>query len=273
MAVYVDVEGGEPAVAAALETVGARPAVQLRDAIWRNGERHDHYIFEALHPAWVARLGDPRASRDGVDPGVAPPTPRPRRPSVAAAVDGPVPRNAVMLGQRVYLRALEPEDAEQIARWSREETETFFDNGRSIRSPITFNHFAKKGYEDDPPEHVEFAVVLRDGDELIGDVGLYDISWVHRTAETGSYLYRPDRRSGGLGSEAKHLLIEYAFDRLNLHMVRSFVWSPNTRSAAALRKQGYRDAGRLHWTSLRGGEFVDTLVFDLLAEEWRTSRR
>ena len=269
MALYADVEGGEPIVATALASVGARPAARLRDAVWRDGQRHDHYYYEALHPAWVQRLGDPRASLDGVDPGVAPPVLRPRRPPITVAADQPRPRNAVMLGQRVYLRALEPEDAEQIARWSRQETETFFDNGRQIRNPITFAHFSKKGYEDDPPEHVEFAVVLRDGDELIGEVGLYDISWVHRTAETGSYLYRPDRRSGGLGSEAKHLLLDYAFNRINLHMVRSFVWSPNTRSAAALRKQGYRDAGRLSWTSLREADFVDDLVFDLLATEWR----
>ena len=272
MAIYADVEGGEPAVEAALAEVGMRPAARLREAIWRDGARYDHYYYEGLHPAWVERLGDPRASMDGVEPGAAPPTPRPRRPAATFGAADALPRNVVMAGERVYLRALEPKDAKRVARWSREETETFFDNGRSIRSSLVSSHFAQKAYADDPPEHVEFAVVLRENDELIGEVGIYDISYVHRTAETGSYLYRAARRSGGLGSEAKHLLLEYAFERLGLHMVRSFVWSPNTRSAAALRKQGYRDAGRVVWTSLRGAEFVDDLVFDLLAEEWRANR-
>ena len=272
MAVYAEIEGGEPAMETALAAVGMRPAARLRDAIWRDGARHDHYWYEALHPGWVERLGDPRASLDGVEPGAAPPTPRPRRPAATFASAETLPRNVVTAGERVYLRALEPEDAEQLARWSRQETETFFDNGRAPRSAVIYSHFAKKAYEDDPPEHVEFAVVLRENDELIGEVGLYDISWIHRTAETGSYLYRAERRSGGLGSEAKHLLLEYAFERLGFHMLRSFVWSPNTRSAAALRKQGYRDAGRLCWTSPRGAEFVDDLSFDLLAEEWRANR-
>jgi RimJ/RimL family protein N-acetyltransferase len=52
-------------------------------------------------------------------------------------------------------------------------------------------------------------------------------------------------------------------------MVRSFVWGPNTRSQAALRKQGYRDAGGFRWQSTVGADFVDTVTFDLLASEWR----
>ncbi len=272
MVVWAEVEGGEPPVAAALEAVGMRPAARLRQAVWRDGARHDGFWYEALHPAWVERLGDPRAAMPGVDPGAPPPTPAPRRPAASLTASDPLPPNVVMVGERVYLRALEPEDGEQIGRWSRQETETFFDNGRAIRSPVIVAHFARKQSEEDPPENSEFAVVLREGNELIGDVGLYGIDWVNRTAETGSYLYRAERRSGGLGSEAKHLLLAYAFERLGLHMVRSFVWGPNTRSAAALRKQGYRDAGRLCWTSFRGGELADDLVFDLLAAEWRANQ-
>jgi RimJ/RimL family protein N-acetyltransferase len=43
----------------------------------------------------------------------------------------------------------------------------------------------------------------------------------------------------------------------------------NTRSAAALRKQGYRDAGRITWTHPVDGIFGNVAFFDLLASEWR----
>jgi hypothetical protein len=43
----------------------------------------------------------------------------------------------------------------------------------------------------------------------------------------------------------------------------------NLRSAAALRTQGYREAGRLFWKQTGAGQFLNQLVFDLLADEWR----
>ena len=43
--------------------------------------------------------------------------------------------------------------------------------------------------------------------------------------------------------------------------------------AAALRKQGYREAGRDHWIAFRDGRFVSFVAFDLLASEWRAMPR
>ena len=45
------------------------------------------------------------------------------------------------------------------------------------------------------------------------------------------------------------------------------------RSAAALRKQGYRECGQLNWFYPYEGGFGNFLVFDLLAEEWRAMPR
>ena len=123
------------------------------------------------------------------------------------------------------------------------------------------------------PEEVQFAVVLRETGKPIGDNGLFNIDWIGRTTETASFIFRPEHRGAGLGTEAKHLLLEYAFERLGLHMVRSYVWQPNTRSAAALRKQGYRDAGAVAWSGQKNGELVGDYAFDLLASEWQEARR
>ncbi len=48
---------------------------------------------------------------------------------------------------------------------------------------------------------------------------------------------------------------------------------PNTRSAAALRKQGYRERGREHWLIPVDGGYQNLIVFDLLAGEWRAMPR
>ncbi len=269
MAVELVLEGNEPALEAAAAEIGMRKAYRLRQALLIDGQRRDQIGYEALHPAWVSRLGLPPDAEEGpVEREVPAPAPR----SWPDAGEHP-PASAVMVGERIYLRAVQADDADLLARWSRQETETFFDNGRPVRSPIATAAFHRKLAKADPPTWIRFAICLRESGELIGTNGIAEIDWVHRTAETETDIARPAYRGAGYGTEAKHLLLAYAFDRLGLHMVRSYVGEPNTRSAAALRKQGYRDAGRVVWTWLKDGQFASELLFDLLAEEWRAARR
>ncbi len=266
--IWIEPGSDETEVIAAAKKIGMREVARFREALWRNGQRHDKVGLEYLNPKWVETLGDPNKielERSGMG------QPRPVIPSVT--VEGDPPPQAVMVGHRVYLRAIQKEDAEHIARWSRQETEAFWDAGRSIRSAVGFQHWTQEEQKKEPPDHVWWAVCLRENDELIGQVGLIDLDLINRFAETGSEISRPEYRGGGYGSEAKHLLLEYSFERLNLHMVRSYVIFPNTRSAAALRKQGYKEAGRFNWAFTLNGSFGNVVVFDLLAEEWRAMPR
>ena len=127
--------------------------------------------------------------------------------------------------------------------------------------------------KEESHESVRFAVCLRETDELIGSVGICGIDQIHGYAESGSEIFRDEYRGGGYGSEAKHLLFDYAFNTLGLHSLQSFVIFPNPRSAAALRKQGYRDAGRMHWVFPSFGKFENIACFDLLAADWRAMPR
>jgi RimJ/RimL family protein N-acetyltransferase len=266
MVVWLEAPEGDRAVAEAGAGLGMRVAFRLREAVWHDGSRQAVICYEALHPAWVERLGMPGAAEEGsVERSVRSPAP-PRW-------TGEAPPNAFVVGERLYLRPIEQADAEEMARWSAKEPESFHDTGRHIRSPIANWKWNRKHAEADPPSWIRFAIVAKEGDVVIGMNGLLGIDWIARTAETETEIVRPDYRGTGYGTEAKHLLLEYAFERLGLHMVRSYVWEFNTRSRDALIKQGYRIAGRVAWTGLKNAQFVDDLVFDLLASEWRESRK
>lgn len=181
-------------------------------------------------------------------------------------------RNPLMIGERVYLRPLEVADGLTFAQQEAVETETFMNRGRFITSPIQAEGWLTSLHDSQPPDEIEVAVCLISDDSLIGSVGLEDIDWVNRTAETGSWLTVPAYRGKGYGTEAKHLLLEYAFDRLGLHILISTVWEPNTRSAAALAKQGYQPAGRTKWQDIKNGRYRDMLWFDVTREEWLAAR-
>jgi RimJ/RimL family protein N-acetyltransferase len=182
-------------------------------------------------------------------------------------------RNPLVIGERVYLRAVEASDIETIARGAHFETETAMERWRVPLSPLTLERHFAESYKAPLPENISLGVCLKETDEIIGDVVLLDIDYVNGTAETGSWLHGAEYRGQGYGTEAKMLLLEFAFDHLHLHAIRSYVWEPNTRSAAALRKQGYQPAGRLKWEDIRGGVHRDALIFDLLRDEWLTARQ
>lgn len=269
MSVWFVTEPPDDSIAAAIQALGMRFAYRLREAIWREGQRLDQVVFEALHPIWVEKLGMPPQGEDFAVPRhIAAPA-----PSVWSGRESTPPERAIVVGNRIYLAPIEQAAAEEIARWSMRETETAYDQGRHIRSPISYAHWTLKNAEQSPPEWLRLAIVDRRTDVVIGAGGIAQIDWLAGTGETEMEIVRPTYRGNGYGTEAKHLLLGLAFDRWGLHAVRSNVWSFNHRSCAALRKQGYRDAGRMAWTGIKHGEFVDDQVFDLLASDWRAARR
>ena len=181
-------------------------------------------------------------------------------------------RNAVVVGERLYLRPVEKGDAEDMARGAALETETMMEVLRMPHSSIAAEGWIEKLYKQQPPEDIAFAVCLKEDASRIGDVILLEIDYVHRTAETASWIDLAENRGKGFGTEAKMLLFEYAFERLGLHTLVSYVWEPNVRSAAALLKQGYKPAGRFKFEDFKDGVYRDALLFDILREDWLAAR-
>ena len=178
-------------------------------------------------------------------------------------------RNPMLVGERVYLRPVEPADAEPLARMDALEADTFMYRQRFPSSPLEHTHWIDEMYKEQPPGSIPFAVCARDDDRLLGVVGVDGLDWLNRTGETFSFLGPADIRGRGYGTEAKLLLLGYLFDQLHLHVIRSEVDGPNTRSAAALLKQGYRRAGTRKWVDVKNGRFYDQMLFDLTRDDWR----
>jgi RimJ/RimL family protein N-acetyltransferase len=262
--VMIALPATEEIVAASLRADGYRLMSRFREKLLIDGVRVDELVLQAFNAEWMATMGDPGnivAPRTGS--GIA----RPGAPRVCNV--GVSPANAMTIGERIVLKPWIDDDARTIAIANRRETETFHTSGRWIPQP---EMLLNEAHEDETPEYPLYAfwsVRERETDRFIGEVGLIGIDYVNRWAESASWLHGPEHRGKGYGSEAKHLLLEIAFDVLDLHMLVSWVRTANTRSAAALRKQGYRDAGSVEWCSFGPGTMTGFQTFDVLADEWR----
>lgn len=259
-----------PTLISAAERLGMRPAVSLREGAWRDGRLHDALFLNLPNPIWTALVGDPGPGLvHATLPVLAPSSPAPRRDPAERLT---LPPNAMLGSARLALRPFQAEDAETVANAVLRDPDASFGHSRFPISPIVYQDWFEELGKKDPDSDFEVAVVLRETNELIGEVGLYSIDWVAKHAETGSWIYKPEHRGSGYGTEAKHLLLEWAFEQLGLNMLWSWVLEANPRSQAALRKQGYRDAGVTCWCGFGPKGFDNARMFDLLAAEWRSAR-
>ena len=268
MMVYTDHLGDHPLVTATATRLGMRQNYRLREAYFFRGERYDRVGYELLDPRWVATLGMPRGMQEGpVDRAVRSPAPLHWNPP------NDLPANVIIAGGRLSLRPFDPAEGKLASRWLMQDTEDVFPNGPDVVNPWVYGQRFVSLAKESPPTWLRFAIVRNEDGLLIGANGIENLDLLHRTAETESTIFHPDFRGQGYGTEAKHLLLDYAFDRLGLHMVYSWVSEFNTRSAAALLKQGYHEAGYFAWAHPYRGNFIGGRYFDYLAEEWRAARR
>lgn len=267
IAALAEIPAGLPKVTSALEKMGARRCYRYREAMRYRGQRCDRLGYQYFNTKTADIFGAPAISPETpAERGVPSPA-----PSQWPAVHTP-PAGAVVVGKRLYLRMFTPADGDVMRETFLAETE-FSHDPRFPRSGMALNARHRRESEQELPSRLTFAIVLREDGRLVGRNELDSLDLVHRSAETGTGIFRPEHRSKGYGSEAKHLLLTYAFETLGLHMVWSVVWQENPRSRAALLKQGYRLAGSTPWRGLHHGIPSGDWNFDLLASEWRAARR
>lgn len=181
--------------------------------------------------------------------------------------------NPIMVGERVYLRALQEEDAKALALAYPQEPAEFYDDfGRYLISPMYTEHELEQSADVETPNFIHFASCLKATDEMIGNLGFFDLDLVNGTAESFAYFFPGQWRGAGYGTESKLLLLEYAFDRLDMHVIQSYVFGPNERSWRALARQGYQPAGTLQFSNTKGGMYRSDFCFDILREEWEAAR-
>lgn len=172
-------------------------------------------------------------------------------------------------GQKVYLSPVNPADAPLYTSWMNDfEVTIGLGNGGKIYSEIAEQAVLEAMAKDS--NQVSFAVVNRADDRPIGNCGLFDIDPVRQIATIGIFIGQPEFHSGGYGTEAMALLLDYGFRFRNLHNINLFYFSYNTRGEKAYRKLGFKEVGRRREAIRYHGKYYDEVMMDLLEDEFRT---
>ncbi len=119
-----------------------------------------------------------------------------------------------------------------------------------------------------PPNDMAFAIELIETGEHIGMSGIHQISWVNRTALTGSLIGRKDLHGQGLGTEAFNLRARYCFETLNLNVLYSEFLEGNAASQRMQEKGGCKVWGVRPRAHYKEGRYLDSICTVLLREDW-----
>lgn len=119
--------------------------------------------------------------------------------------------------------------------------------------------------------HPHAWVVEHEG-RLLGEARLDGLDERDARARLAVGLYDPAKLGIGLGREAVHLVLEHAFEGLNLHRVDLRVLAYNVRAIRCYQGCGFVVEGREREAALIDGVRHDDLIMGMLAPEFRTRR-
>jgi RimJ/RimL family protein N-acetyltransferase len=120
-------------------------------------------------------------------------------------------------------------------------------------------------------KHLVFLVLAKNADgswKPIGSMGLHHMDLFQKTATTGAVIGESEYLSGGYGSEAKLLLLRYAFDWLNMRIILSKVYGSNGRSLAYSERCGYKVVGRIPKYRWHAGCYEDEITMAVTRERF-----
>lgn len=120
----------------------------------------------------------------------------------------------------------------------------------------------------DAEGRVDLAIVATSDGRFLGEVVLNEIDETNRSANFRISLSGPRNYGRGYGSEATRLMLEYGFERLNLHRIGLEVFAFNDRALHVYEKLGFRREGVLREVLFQDGRYHDAIVMSQLRHEY-----
>ena len=198
-------------------------------------------------------------------------------------LDKPLPANSetiatdwrtalpVLVGEKVTLRELEESDAPALfAMLTPEEVSRFISP-----PPTTVEGFERfitwARAERAAGRYACFAVVPHGMTTAIGLFQVRQLEPGFATAEWG-FAIGSSFWGTGMFVDGGQMVIHFAIETLNVLRLEARAAVANGRGNGALRKLGAVQEGVLRRSFLKNGQFLDQMLWSILAEEWRQTK-
>lgn len=174
---------------------------------------------------------------------------------------------AKLIGERVFLGAMEPDHADDFAVWLTDEAVA---SGTRRSSDVVGSSVEDAFLEHTlaDPNTRAFSIYDRESGRLIGQCSLHEIDWVHRTAMVGIFIGPAEYRGGGRGTEVLEMLVYFGFQMLDLQNISLRVLDFNESAIACYKKVGFTEWGCRHQSYFYDGARHDEIFMEITRENW-----
>lgn len=114
------------------------------------------------------------------------------------------------------------------------------------------------------------ALVVQHEGDVVGDVMLELLGEQSSMGEIG-WCFNPAYAGRGFATEAANALLGLAFEHYEMHRVKAQMDARNSASAQLCERLGMTREARLRQDWWNKGEWTDTVVYGVLATEWKMS--
>jgi len=114
-----------------------------------------------------------------------------------------------------------------------------------------------------------FIVIDKEDNKVIGSTRFYAINPTNKTLEIGFTWYGKKYQGSYINKNCKYLLLEFAFEQLNMERVGFRANNLNKRSIAAMKSIGCIEEGILrNFSTDSNSHRIDAIVLSILRVEW-----
>ena len=173
-------------------------------------------------------------------------------------------------GDLCYLSPIREEDASRYTKWL---NDLEISSNLQIAAKIISLSKEKEILAGIAKQNEVLAIVDAETDQLIGNCGLHNVNYIDGIADCGLFIGDKSYWNRGYGTEALTLLLDFAFNLMNLHNVKLDVYEFNHRAIRCYEKCGFKTIGRRRMARNIGGSRYDVIYMDILAEEFGSRSR
>ena len=180
----------------------------------------------------------------------------------------------LLRGEKVVLRDLTEADIKKIYYHNYEADDREHLNWNGPYNPLktmSYEQYAEKYRPDLKFAGTELTrnyLVIEIAGELKGTVGRYWVSEETNWFEIGIVIYDSRYWSGGYGTEAFKMWMDYLFNSMDTVRLGMGTWSGNERMMKLAAKCGMVEEARVRKARIVKGEYYDAIKMGILREEW-----
>lgn len=124
-----------------------------------------------------------------------------------------------------------------------------------------------------PDANLRYFGIENANGEFVGGCSLQQIDMRNRHAELSIFLLRQEQRGKGVGLAATRLLLQYAFEVVNLERIYLGVYAFNQAGMRVYERAGFRYEGRLRHMLRYQGQWWDEWLMGILRTEWQSHQQ